>query len=78
MTPRIFIVILVSIVLVIARFAGVKNEPFQATAHLWVGGLIATWWWFRFAPRGSIAGWLTIGMSIAELVAFLVTRGSAV
>jgi hypothetical protein len=48
-------------------FFGFKSIAFQAMAHLFVGGLFGAY----FAGRQKLLLWLGIGLSVAELAAFL-------
>ncbi len=66
--------IAVSILLVLARFHGIKTEAFQAAAHLWVGGLIVAWFMGTDKQARKIYGWLVIGLSVAEVTAFILTK----
>jgi hypothetical protein len=60
----------VSVGLVGLRFAGVKTQAFQAIAHLWVGMGIGVW----VCGAGMLYGWLVIGMSVAEVIAFVISK----
>lgn len=69
---------IISIIFAALRICGVKSKSYQAFAHLFVGGLfgaafvdlsldIGRWtfdgyWWL----------WLAIGLSVVELIVFLV------
>lgn len=76
------LIVCISLSLAILRVQGVKSEPFQAFAHLWVGGLIATWITIKFSTIDpfsigynsdirQLTGFSALILSIIELACFL-------
>jgi hypothetical protein len=62
--------IAISILLGSLRALGHKSQTFQAAAHLFVGGLIVGY----VTTRQGYLLWLTIALSILEIVCFLAFR----
>jgi hypothetical protein len=52
------------------RALGFRSQSYQAIAHIFVGGLIGSW----IATRHSYLLWLTIVLSILEIVCSLAFR----
>jgi 1,4-dihydroxy-2-naphthoate octaprenyltransferase len=72
---RAVLIVLIAVVLGGLRIVGVKHEAFQAVAHLYVGflfGVGAATYVEGNTDRGCL--WLAIGLSVLELVCFLVFR----
>jgi hypothetical protein len=59
--------LLITLALGIARALGVKSEPFQAMAHVWVGWLIGRAYW----EPSRMAGWLAVILTVLEVIVFL-------
>lgn len=62
--------LLIASVLAALRAAGVKDEAFQALAHLYLGGLITAYG----ITRRPFYLWLTVALSVVEVVCFLAFR----
>jgi len=74
--------IIIAVGLTALRIAGHKSEAFQAMAHLFVGWLIAAWWFSPASYDGSgkareydrksgLYLWLAIVLSVVEVACFL-------
>lgn len=61
------VLVLIAIVLGIVRLAGVKNQSFQAIAHLYVGYLVGVY----CVTYYYVYLLLVIGLSVLEVCAFL-------
>lgn len=70
MTPRVIILVVLSLAVAAARIAGVKHEAFQAIAHLFVGGLIGAW---LIDPRKLYVNAFG-SLCLVEVVCFLFDR----
>jgi hypothetical protein len=60
--------LLITLALGLARALGVKSEPFQAVAHVWVGWLIGRAYW----EPSRMAGCLAVGLTVLEVIVFLI------
>ena len=52
------------------RVYGEKSQFFQASAHLWIGFLVGSWW----NGNNKIAMWLAIGLTVLEVACFIIDR----
>ncbi len=74
-----FWLLIIAFILAIVRIAGHKSEAFQAIAHCFTGGLVAsafTEYRFTWTTGGRNAlqkFYIAIGLSIVEIVCFIVT-----
>ena len=56
--------VLFGLLLAILRVSGLRDEAFQAVAHVFVGGCLFAW----LADGEPIGKWLTIGLSVVEII----------
>lgn len=66
---------IISVILAALRISGVTHPAFQATAHLFVGGLIVAGWhgWNRSTLTDGRTA-LAIALSFLETVVAVITR----
>ena len=56
--PAIVATIAASLIIAGLRLSGVKAEWFQATAHLYLGGLCVAWAYEHYLRRSTLSEWL--------------------
>lgn len=66
------LLVAVSTLLACLRISGHKSEPFQAVAHLFVGGLLGSWLVGRKAQSLQLA--LAAVLSLIELACFFLLK----
>lgn len=71
------VLLVVSLGLAVVRFFVPGHGPsgpgtYEALAHCWVGGLLGAWLADRQGNRWC--GWLALGLSVVEVVAFALGR----
>ncbi len=76
---RLVILICVSAALAALRISGITHPAFQAVAHLWVGGLFASWFVGRKTPTPRPSRlWMALVLTFAvELPCALLARFGA-
>lgn len=67
MTKQVLI-ILATIALSLGRIFGLKDEAFQAAAHLFVGGLAGAW----LVDRRSLYLYTFVALCVVEVLCFLI------
>lgn len=60
--------VLLSIMFAVMRIAGVKDEIFQAFAHVWVGFLLCL---IVYKLEGDLPRWLLGWLTVVEVVCFV-------
>ncbi len=71
--------LLIAVILAIVRIAGHKSEAFQACAHLYVSYLFTAAYyeyretWTEGGRKALTKAYIAIGLSIVEIIAFIVT-----
>jgi hypothetical protein len=65
-----FIIIIISFLFAIGRIFGLKDQIFQALAHLWIGSLIGA----AILNHSTILIVMIVGLSVVETLCFIIFR----